>query len=173
MHSSNSNGDLHWYAVHTKSREESRALQFLSLKGITTFLPRLLVNHRHGSRRWQAAEPLFPGYLFARFIPEPGVLTAVQWTPGVKRVLWDGTGPAPVPDDVVAYLQDRGAGTGMIVPGPRFTPGMRVRIRRGPLEHLEGIIERPASRSQRIRVLLELLRTEVSVEVDLDDLEES
>ena len=91
----------------------------------------------------------------------------------MKWVLWDGCGPAPVPDDVIGYLQERMAETGVIVPGPRFVPGMRVRIRRGPLEHLEGIIERPASRSQRIRVLLGLLQTEVSVEVDMDDLEEA
>jgi len=174
MHSSG-DGDLAalWFAVHTKPRAEERAVEFLSLKGITTFLPRLLVSHRHGSRRWQAAEPLFPGYLFARCLPEPRALSAVRWTPGVKTLLWDGTQPVPVPDDVVAYLQARSADRGVIVPGPRFQPGMRVRLRRGPLEFLEGIIERPASRSQRVRVLLQLLNTQVSVEVDADDLEEA
>jgi len=161
-----------WFAVHTKSREETRAARFLDLKGITTFLPRLLVAHRHGSRRWQAAEPLFPGYLFARFLPEPGVFSAVCWTPGVKHVLWSNTGPAPVPDDVVMYLQARAGASGVIVRGPRFRPGMRVRVRAGPLEHLEGIIDRPVSGRQRVRVLLELLRTVVPVEVDIDDLEE-
>lgn len=171
MDSSDTDVSVQWFAIHTKPREEPRARRFLDLAGITTFLPRLLVSHRHGSRRWQAAEPLFPGYLFARFPPAPGVLSAVRWTPGVKHVLWESARPTPVPDGVVAYLQARAEATGVIVPGPRFTPGMRVRIRTGPLEYLEGIIDRPVPGRLRVRVLLELLRTVVPVEVDIDDLE--
>ncbi|MDQ7844538.1 MAG: transcription termination/antitermination NusG family protein [Armatimonadota bacterium] len=172
MDSFNVAASLQWFAVHTKPREEGRAARLLGLKGITTFLPRLLVSHRHGSRRWQAAEPLFPGYLFARFLSDAQVLSVVRWTPGVKYVLGDGRSPAPVPEDVVAYLQARAGESGVIVPQMRFRPGMRVRIRAGPLEFLEGIIDRPVPGRQRVRVLLELLRTVVSVEVDVDDLEE-
>jgi len=172
MDASDVEASLQWFALHTRAREESRAVRFLDLKGIPTFLPLLLVCHRHGSRRWQAAEPLFPGYLFARFPPEPDVLSTIRWTPGVKHVLWNGSEPTPVPDDIVAYLRARTGATGVIVPGPRFRPGMRVRVRSGPLEHLEGIIDRPVPGRQRVRVLLQLLRTEVPVEVDIDDLEE-
>jgi len=161
----------HWYAVQTKPRAEDKSLAFLEKKGVSTFLPRLLVNHRHGSRRWQVAEPLFPGYLFARFVAEPGILTAIRWTPGIKQVLWDGTDPTPVPDDVVAYLQERAGESGVIIPGPRFTPGMRVRVTSGPLVHLEGIIEHPTPRRDRVRVLLELLNQKVSVEVDVESVE--
>lgn len=160
-----------WFAIHTKPRAEARAVDFLGLRGIATFLPKLLVNHRHGSRRWQAPEPLFPGYLFARFSPEPQTISVVRWTPGVKQLLWDGTQPTPVPEEVVTYLQERSAETGVIVPVPRLQPGTRVRVRRGPLEFLEGVIERPTSRNQRVRVLLYLLNTHVSVEVDAEDLE--
>lgn len=160
-----------WFAVHTKPREEERALEFLAMKRITAFLPRLLAVHRHGSRRWQTADPLFPGYLFARFSPEPHIVATVHWTPGVRRLLWDASRPTPVPDDAVAYLQSRTTHAGVIDPGTRFHPGMRVRIRRGPLVFLEGIIERPTSRDERVRVLLELLHTRVAVEVDTDDLE--
>lgn len=172
LNSGSSNGlTAHWYAIHTKPREEERAILFLARKDVLTFLPRLLVNRRHGSHRWQAVEPLFPGYLFARFAPEPYIVEAVRWTPGVKQLLWDGTEPVPVPDDVVEYLQWRSAESGLIVPGPRLKYGMRVRITSGPLEHLEGIIERPPSSRQRVRVLLELLNTHVPVEADAEDLE--
>ncbi len=160
-----------WYVIQTKPRAEGKSLAFLDQKNIPTFLPRLLVNHRHGSRRWQAAEPLFPGYLFARFVAEPQILSSIRWTPGIKQVLWDGADPTPVPDDVVAYLQQRAGESGVIVPGPRFAPGMRVRIASGPLVHLEGIIENPTPRRDRVRVLLELLNHQVSVEVDAEVVE--
>lgn len=50
-------------------------------------------------------------------------------------------------------------------------PGRRVRFTSGPLAHLEGILERPASRADRVRVLLELGNMSVSVEVGIEDLE--
>ncbi len=160
-----------WYVVQTKPRAEEKAVNFLCRRTITTFLPRLLVHRREGSRRWQAPEPLFPGYLFAHFVPEPQLVDRIRWTPGVKKILGDGEAPIPVPEEVVLSLQERGGERGCIVPGPRFAPGMRVRFKGGALVHLEGIIERPASRADRVRVLLELLNTRASVEVDIAELE--
>lgn len=164
---------LSWYVAQTKTRAEGKASQLLGLKAIQTFLPRLLVHRRHGSRRWEALEPLFPGYLFARFSPRPDIIASVRWTPGVRSLLGDEDGPEPVPDEVVRYLQGRVGDCGYIVPGQPFAPGMRVRFRRGPFVLLEGIIERPASRDDRVRVLLTLVRTAVTVEADIDDLEQT
>jgi transcription antitermination factor NusG len=76
-----------------------------------------------------------------------------------------------VPDEIIFYLQDRVGGSGVLLPDPQFVPGVRVRLRSGPLAHLEGIIERPTSRAHRVRVLLHLLNSQVSVEVDEEDLE--
>ena len=163
--------DAYWYAIQTKPRAEKKTVQFLSLKTIPTFLPQILVNRRHGSRRWQALEPLFPGYLFAQFAPEPGTIATVRWVPGVSKILGDEESPIPVPDGVLLYLQDRMGERGFIVSGPVVAPGMRVRFKSGPLAYLEGIIERPPSPTDRVRVLLHLLNTQVSVEVEVTELE--
>jgi len=160
-----------WYAVNTKPRAEETVLRFMTLREIPAYMPRIFVHHRHGSRRWEAVEPLFPGYLFVRVVAEPRQIDTVQWTPGVKQLLWSGNEPAPVPDEIILYLQYRVGGTGVLVPDPQLIPGTRVRILSGPLAHLEGIIERPTSRAHRVRVLLQLLNTQVSVEVDDEDLE--
>ena len=47
-----------------------------------------------------------------------------------------------------------------------YPPGTRVRIRRGPLEGLEAIFDRPMSRAGRVRVLLDLLGQQRRTEVD-------
>ncbi len=60
---------------------------------------------------------------------------------------------------------------GYIVPESRLDPGTRVRFRSGPFAYLEGIIERPTSRGDRVRVLLELLSVQATIEVDIDELE--
>jgi len=160
-----------WYVVQTKPRAEEKAVNFLGQKSIRTFLPRLLVHRRQGPRTWQTLEPLFPGYLFARFRPEPEFIDRVRWTPGVTRLLGDEQAPIAVPEEVVTFLQARVGVRGFIEPGPRFTPGVRVRLTGGPFAHLEGSIDRPASRADRVRVLLELLDRQVSVEVDIGELE--
>lgn len=160
-----------WYVVQTKPRAEEKAVSFLGQRAITTFLPRLLVQRHQGSRRRQTLEPLFPGYLFARFQPEPECIDRIRWTPGVRRLLGDEQAPIPVPEEVVTFLRDREGARGFIQPGPRFSPGTRVRVTGGPLGHLEGIIERAASRADRVCVLLELLHRQVSVEVDTAALE--
>lgn len=50
-------------------------------------------------------------------------------------------------------------------------PDMRVRLRSGPLVHLEGIIDRPASRADRVRLFVEIMNRRVAVEVDVHELE--
>lgn len=162
-----------WYAVQTKPREETKALGFLARKTIPGFLPRLLVQRRHGSRRWQALEPLFPGYLFVHIAPEPGALDQVRWTPGVRRILGNDEHPVAVPDDVISFLQERVGARGFIEPDPSILPGTRVRFLEGPFAHLEGLAERGGPRAKRVRVLLSLMNAHVSVEADVADLEQA
>ncbi len=159
--------------VQTKARAEQRAVEFLGRKAVSTFIPRLLVRHRHGSRRWYALEPLFPGYLFAHFVPLSHVVSRVRWTPGVRRLLGNDGAPVSVPDDVVLYLQERQGPAGFITPGQPLRPGTAVRFRHGPFALLEGIIERPASGADRVRVLLTLVSTPLAVEAPIDDLEQT
>lgn len=160
-----------WFVAQTGGRAEQRACEFLNQKAVTTYLPRLLVHRRHGSRRWQALEPLFPGYVFVQFEPRPDNIYRVRWTPGVVRLLGDGEEPIPISDEVVEYLQGREGPQGFIMRGRPLVPGQRVRFKSGPFSMLEGIIERPATRVDRVRVLLSLVNTVVAVEVDADVLD--
>jgi transcription antitermination factor NusG len=54
----------------------------------------------------------------------------------------------------------------------KLRQGCRVRIKEGPLAGLAGILDRPTSRAERVCVLLNLLNTVATVEVDVVDLEE-
>ena len=165
------NGDpAQWFVVQTKAREEGGVRKRLAKDDFVTFLPQILVRRRHGSRRWQALEPLFPCYLFTRFRLELPAWSRIQWTPGVRRLL-GGETPVPVDEDVVAYLQFRTGEHGYIVPGRTLAPGTRVRFTEGPFDMLEGIIDRAVSRDDRVRVLLRLCGNSVPVEVPIDYLE--
>ncbi len=160
-----------WFVAYVKPRQEEAVCWRLRLRGIATFLPRLLVQRRHGSRRWEAVEPLFPGYMFLQTTGDPAALYRARWTPGVKRLLGAEEDPTPVEDEVLAYLRERMGDRGYIVPRRELVPGTRVRFREGPFALLEGVIDRPASRAERVRVLLRLCGVVVPVEVRLEELE--
>lgn len=162
-----------WYVVQTKPRREERVVSWLNQRGrLPLFLPRLESIRRARGRRVRSVEPLFPSYLFVRVAPATEHWNMVRWAPGVKRIVGVGDQPVPVPDEAVELVKARCQADGVIPWQPTLAPGTRVRITNGPLAGLVGVLDRPASRAERVHVLLELLRTVATVEVDVFDLEE-
>ncbi|MDR7543870.1 MAG: transcription termination/antitermination protein NusG [Armatimonadota bacterium] len=161
-----------WYAVQTKPRREERVLCWIRTRaGLPIFLPKVEALRRRGPRRVVVVEPLFPSYVFVHMTLEPESWHAVKWAPGVRRILGTDDMPIPVPPEAMRLLRDR-CGEGEIVRwAPEFRPGERVRVARGPFEGLVGILERPAARGHRVRVLLELLGHPTPVEMDATDVE--
>ncbi len=144
------------FTVHVKPRQEEAVCKRFEDIGVATFLPRLLVRRRHGSPRWQALEPLFPGYLFAHFVPEASLVYKLSWTSGVKRLLGDHEGPTPVSEEVIVYLQRRVDPLGYIV--PQGAGERRVTLS-GWVDERIACLERAmeeGSKAERVELLLEL-----------------
>jgi transcriptional antiterminator RfaH len=100
------------------------------------------------------APALFPGYAFVLIELQ---WRSARWSPGVLRLVLDGDRPARVPDEVIAELRGRERnGLIELSADPGFRRGDKVRITRGPLVGLEGLVEglRP---QQRIEILLAAL----------------
>ncbi len=160
-----------WFVIKTKPRAEPFVLTHLARDPILPYAPKVLVPHRHGSRRWQALESLFPGYIFARFAPQPSLLNRIRRTPGVARLLWDNESLVAVDDDVVQFIRQKEEGRGFIAPPPDIQAGTRVRFGTGPFAMLEGVVDRLVSSRNRVRVLLTLMGAPVSVDVNSEMLE--
>jgi transcriptional antiterminator RfaH len=166
--------DTAWYTVQAKRHKEGRVVHHLAKRAIPTFLPLVEVERRRNSVRRTGLEPLFPGYVFVQLDPvdrSPQCWDTVRWSPGVHRILGNGGEPVPVPEWVIRTIQDRMQGLGFVRPAQRFGAGDRLRFRAGPLYGLEGILDRPSSRTGRVQVLLALLSGTVRVEADELDLE--
>ena len=119
-------------------------------------------------------------YAFARRVDDiadgslPDDAKRVVWTPGVRRlVTFEGAAP-PLPPDAVEFLRTRGGPDGVIVARPRpLPPGQRVRVTDGPLAGLVGIIENPPDPRGRVSVLMDILRTQTRVSLDVGALEDA
>jgi len=162
-----------WYAVQTKARaEEQVALRLRAVSRLRVFVPKLAVPRRRRNRRITAIEMLFPSYLFVHMTLDPGRWYAVKWTPGVRGIVGTGDVPVPVPDEAIQLLVGRCLAEEIIPWRPVYAVGTHVRITHGPFAGLVGILERPATRQERVRVLLNLLGGCVPVEVEVTDLEQ-
>jgi transcription elongation factor/antiterminator RfaH len=151
-----------WYVISTKVRREGFAQDQLARRDVETFLPRILESTRLSPK--PVIAPLFPGYLFVHIDLEEQYFDVV-WTPGVRKFIGFGPLPSPVGDDVVDFLKARMGQEGVVRPVSLLKEGDVVRVKRGPLEGLVGIIENPGCGRGRVRVLMELLRRQTRVEV--------
>jgi transcriptional antiterminator NusG len=153
---------LRWYVIGAKTRREQFAQEQLARRNVATFLPRIVEPSRLDGR--PVIAPLFPGYLFVHIDLEEQYIDVV-WTPGVRKFIGFGAVPSPLDDSVVQFLQERTGQEGILRALPVLRSGELVRITRGPLEGLVGIIENPCPGRGRVRVLMELLRRQTLVEV--------
>ena len=156
-----------WYAVWTRSQCEPKVEEGLRRKQIEAFLPRLRVASRRRDRRVILERPLFPGYLFLRFVASrDGYIRAVS-TDGIVRILgdrWDALHPVPE-EQVEAVRRIVTAGQG-VRPLPWLRIGDRVRIVMGPLVGLEGRVQECRGARATFVVSVDLLKRSVGVEVE-------
>jgi transcriptional antiterminator RfaH len=147
-----------WYAIRTKPRQEERAIESLSLWGITTLAPRIKgTNGRKDSH-------LFPGYIFARF-DISRMLHNIHFTRGVAYVVSFGGVPAAISDEMIAEIYVRMDESGIIRNKAVLNPGDHVVIRSGLLRNFVGIFERDLSEMERVQILLHTLSYSAHVEI--------
>lgn len=112
--------------------------------------------------------PLFPCYVFVR----GGLDRKLQvvTTPGIHMVLYRGQEVATIPDQEMDAIQKAMGGPHCVEPHPFLKCGMRVRVIRGALEGVEGILIRKKN-LLRLVLSVEMLAQSVSVEVHASDVE--
>ena len=157
----------HWYALYTKPHKEHHVSSLLESRGLETYLPTVQVRRRNGKSK---TEPFFSCYLFVRL--DPDVVSAVRWTPGLRRIVGFSGEPAAVPDDAISLIRRRVAKMGELgYAACRFQPGDQVVIKNGPLKYFEAIFDRALSNRDRAMVLVAWLGQWTRCEVDVSCLE--
>ena len=153
-----------WYLVQTKARKESEAFNKLRAGGLKGLFPKIHDGKVCSGRQHTTEAPLFPGYLFVRMIPSRAYYK-IKWTKGVVRFVGWGDVPASVADEVVEIIRKRMDEQGRVRVELGLKPGEEVKIRSGPLKDLIGIFDGTLSPGGRVRLLLQLVGSQVSVNV--------
>src|SRR5262245_12564300 len=92
----------HWYTLYTEPNAEYHVSKALAQRQIHNYLHELEFPKKRPGRK-----PFFPCYLFARIDFNLVGLSAIQWTPGLRRVVAFGGEPAPMPDEVIELIQQK------------------------------------------------------------------
>jgi transcriptional antiterminator RfaH len=152
MSNSSSADQASWHVVHTKPKQEFRALEQLRNQHHTCFLPILQVEKIRGRKLAMCDEPLFSRYLFIRLNPATGNWASIRSTRGVSSLLAFGGRYATLADCWIEALQN----TPSAVYQTLFTPGECVSIAAGPFAGFEGIYQAPDG-DARALILIELM----------------
>lgn len=155
-----------WWAIYTRHQHEKTAAEMLRAKGCDVFLPLYQVIRRWKDRKVNLSLPLFPCYLFVR--AEARQRLAVVMTPGVHMIVGHGERLAVVAPEEIGALQRAVEGPFRVEPHPYLQCGQRVRVTRGALEGVEGILVRKKNLC-RLVLSVDMLARSAAVEVEAGD----
>ena len=159
-----------WIVTSTHPHKERMAVENLSRQGFHAYCPRIRKRVRHARRMQQVLRPLFPSYVFIRLNPHLEQWRSIASTLGVRSLIRFGEKPATLPEQFVAGLLATEDGGAVTIPRARdsYQPGEKVRMREGPFDGLIATVL-SAGDSERIVVLMDLLRRSVRVRVSIDE----
>jgi transcription antitermination factor NusG len=157
-----------WWAVYTQHQHEKTVAEMLTGKDFEVFLPLHETMRRWKDRQKLLSLPLFPGYVFVR-----GLLSRrlqVVSTPGIHMILSRGEQIEVIPEAEIEAIRRAVCGPYRVEPHPFLKIGERVRVTRGSLEGVEGILVRKKN-IYRLVLSVEMLAQSVGVEVSASDVE--
>jgi transcription antitermination factor NusG len=151
-----------WYAIYTRHQHEKMVAQILTSKGFEAFLPLYAATHEWKDRTKELSLPLFPCYVFLK----GGLERRLQiiTTPGIYGLVSSGGQPAAIPDFEVEAIRRAVESGARIETHPYLKCGNWVRVKRGPLAGIEGILVRKKNIS-RLVLSVEILGTSAAMEV--------
>ena len=161
-----------WYAVSTKPHQEKQAELHINQCGIECLLPLLKESKIIRRMRKTVIEPLFPGYLFARFELDKHC-RAVSYATGVRKIVEFGSGPVELDATMIDAIKER-LNNGYVTLMPvRPVRGQVVHIKGGPLAGVEAVFMREMTGRNRVLLLLNTLGFHAKVTLNSDQVSRS
>jgi transcription antitermination factor NusG len=157
-----------WWVLYTRHQHEKAVAEMLSAKDFEVFLPLYESVRRWKDRKKLLTLPLFPCYVFVR----GGLDRRLQvvTTPGIHTILFHGESVAIVPEAEIQAIRKAVEGPFRVEPHPFLKCGERVRVTRGSLEGVEGILIRKKN-LYRLVLSVDMMAQSVAVEIDATDVE--
>lgn len=160
-----------WFVIHTKPRQEKRALDNLENQNYRCYLPTITIEKLINNHIEVCVEPLFSRYLFIN-IEENQTWAPIRSTKGVSNIVSFGGSPAKVSDELITELHNCEQGSACKQPSRLYTQGERVQITDGPFAGLEGVFQMNDGEA-RAFILIEILRKPLKLRLDINQMQKA
>lgn len=156
--------DKKWYAAYTHSRAEKKVARELDKQGIEHYLPLIKTLKQWTDRKKKVEEPLIRSYIFV-YITEKEYMDVLH-TAGVMTIVRFSGKPVAIPDWQIDNLKILlGASLPITVESRELVTGEEVRITRGTLEGLRGVIQQIKG-EHKLVISIHALHYHMTVDID-------
>jgi transcription antitermination factor NusG len=152
-----------WFAITVKTQYEKVVADALAARGHEAFLPYYVTQRRWSDRIKKIQVPLFAGYVFGRF--DWNRRSEVCMIPGYRSIVSFGGKAAPVDPHELDVIRRVVQADGLFEPHPFLRTGQTVRITRGSLAGVEGILTQMTD-SFQVVVSVSILQRSVAIKLD-------
>ena len=172
-----------WYVLRVQSNKEETVREALErkakLEGVTDRLSRIVVptervSTMKGGRRRVSERKLYPGYVFVEMdaeddgsVPEK-VWFLIRETGGVGDFIGTEGKPTPMKPHEVDKLVGEAERSGQEAPALKvdYASGDQVKIKQGPFENFEGIVDEVQLDKGLVRVIVTIFGRPTPVELE-------
>jgi transcriptional antiterminator RfaH len=159
-----------WFCLRAQpKREHIAAACARQMPEVEVFCPR--VRFRKPTSRGPVwfVEPMFPGYLFARF-DYMACNRRIRLRPGITGFVQFGDRLALLSDVLVSEIKDRTGEKEIVEVDQNLEPGQSVQVTQGPFQGLEALVTRVMTAKERVQILIEWMGRTLSAEASTADL---
>ncbi len=165
-----SQGDLRWYALHTRARHEKVVERRLRDQGMETFLPTAMEVHRWSDRKKKVEVPLFNCYVFLRCALSAEDRTRVYQVESVHGFVGVRGASLPIPDEQIESIRKILTQSAPWRSHPFLKAGQRVRVRGGAMDGVEGVFV-SVNGDHSLIISVDAIQRSMAVRIDGYDVE--
>jgi len=155
--------ELRWFVAHTKPRREKKLVEYCQRQGFAATLPCYNSAHKYRGKTAVFRKPLFPSYVFLQLeSDQKGAVRQSDHVANLLEVFDQETFRDQLEGILVALDTDL-----EVRLAPAIGEGMRVRIKAGPLQGLEGWVEKRYGLTT-VLLRLDFINQAAAVKVDAD-----
>ncbi len=168
-----------WYVIHTYSGYENKVKANLEKRiesmGMEEKIFRILVpmedeiEIKDGKRK-VIKRKVFPGYVLVEMIMTDDSWYVVRNTPGVTGFVGSGSKPIPLTEEETTQIM-RTMGVDVPKIRMRFEINESVRVKNGPFENFDGIIEEIYPDKGKLKVKISMFGRDTPVELEYAQVE--
>lgn len=152
---------MNWYAIFVETGREEEVQRYIELLfpdgEIKTLVPKRKLIERRQGKTYERIKTLIPGYVLTQAKMDYDLYYGLKDLPNVYKVLKDDFDPIPIREEEMAMILGLTRQGEVIEISEVYREGKEIKVLSGPLEGLEGIIEKFDHRKKRVKVCIEFL----------------